>query len=76
MFRSGERIQMTERCTDHTQWNHPQRCFLFFQTELRLLVSAKAHETHPGKNATVPKVRMIALGTGITQDIQHVVSKC
>ena len=47
----------------------------FIPPELRHLVSAKAHETHPGKNATEASVRMIAWWTGITQDVQHFVSK-
>ena len=40
------------------------------------LVSAKAHETHPGYNATEASVRMIAWCSDITQDVQHFVSKC
>ena len=36
---------------------------------------AKAHETYPGKNATEASVRMIAWWPGITQDVQHFLSK-
>ena len=35
----------------------------------------KAHETHPGKNATVASVRMKAWWPGITQDGHRFVSK-
>ena len=38
------------------------------------MVMAKAHETHPGKNATA--VRMMASWTGISQDVLRYVSKC
>ena len=48
----------------------------FIPTKLRHLVLAKAHETHPGKNATEASVRMIAWWPGIIQDVQHFVSKC
>ena len=48
----------------------------FIPPKLRHLVLAKAHETHPGKNATEASVRMIAWWPGITQDVQHFVSKC
>ena len=40
------------------------------------MVLAKEHETHPAKNATEASIRMIACWPGITQDIQHFVSKC
>ena len=49
---------------------------LFFSPKLGHLVLAKAHETHPGKNATEASVRMTAWWPGITQDVQHFVSKC
>ena len=48
----------------------------FVLPKLRHLVLAKAHETHPGKNATEASVRMIAWWPGITQDVQHFASKC
>ena len=48
----------------------------FIPPKLRHLVLAKAHETHPGKNATEASVRMIAWWPGITQDVQQFVSKC
>ena len=48
----------------------------FIPPKLRHLVLAKAHETHPGKNPTEASVRMIAWWPGITQDVQHFVSKC
>ena len=48
----------------------------FIPPKLRHLVLAKAHETHPGKNATEASVRMIAWWPSITQDVQHFVSKC
>ena len=48
----------------------------FIPLKLRHLVLAKVHETHPGKNATEASVRMIAWWPGITQDVQHFVSKC
>ena len=44
--------------------------------KLRHLVLTKAHETHPRKNATEASVRMMAWWPGITQDVQHFVSKC
>ena len=37
---------------------------------------AKAHETHLGKNATEASIKMIEWWPGITQDVQHFVSKC
>ena len=49
---------------------------LFIPPKLRHLVLAKAHETHPGKNAAEPSVKMIAWWPGITQDVQHFVSNC
>ena len=48
----------------------------FIPPKLRHLVLAKAHEKHLGKNATEASVRMIAWWPGITQDVQHFVSKC
>ena len=48
----------------------------FIPPKLRHLVSAKAHKTHPGKNATEASVIMITGWPGITQDFQHFVSKC
>ena len=47
----------------------------FIPPKLRHLVLEKAHETHPGTNATEASVRMIAWWPGITQDVQHFVSK-
>ena len=47
----------------------------FIPPKLPHLVLAKAHEKHPGKNATEASVRMIACWPGITQDVQHFVSK-
>ena len=44
---------------------------LFIPPKLRHLVLAKAHETHPGKNATEASVTKIAWWPGITQDVQH-----
>ena len=38
----------------------------FIPPKLRRLVSAKAHEKHPEKNATEASVRMIAWWPGIT----------
>ena len=53
------------------------RCVVpFIPHKLRHLVLAKAHETHPGKNGTEASVRTIAWCPGITQDVQHFVSKC
>ena len=40
------------------------------------MVMAKAHETHPGKNATETAVRMMAWWPGISQDVLRYVSKC
>ena len=37
---------------------------------------AKAHVTHPGKNATETAVRMIAWWPGISQDVLRYFSKC
>ena len=48
----------------------------FIPPKLRHLVLGNAHETHPGKNATEASVRMVASWPGITQDVQHFVSKC
>ena len=79
MFRSGKRIRITQRCTDHTQWNRLQSCCSFHSTQTTTLgfgKSAKAHETHPGKNATGASVRTISWWPGITQDVQHFFSKC
>ena len=39
----------------------------FIPPKLRHLVLAKAHETHPGNNATEASVRMIAWWPGITK---------
>ena len=50
--------------------------FLSFHPNYDTWFLAKAHETHPGKNATEASVRMIAWWPGITQDVQHFVSKC
>ena len=47
----------------------------FIPPKLRLLVLAKAHETHPGKTTTEAAIRMIAWPC-ITQDVQHFVSIC
>ena len=47
----------------------------FIPPKLRHFVLAKAHETHPGKNATGALVRMITWRPGITQDVQHFLSK-
>ena len=76
MFRNEKMIRTRERCTDHTQWNPLQRCCSLHSSKLRHLVLATAHETHPGKKATESSVRMIAWWPGITQDVQHFVSKC
>ena len=48
----------------------------FIPPKLRHLILTKAHETHSGKNATEASIRMIACWPGITQDVQHFVSKC
>ena len=40
------------------------------------MVMAKAHETHPGKNATETAARMMAWWPGISQDVPRYVSKC
>ena len=40
------------------------------------MVMAKAHETHPGKNATETAVRVMAWWPGISQDVLRCVSKC
>ena len=50
--------------------------FPFVPPRLRHLVLAKAHETHHEKNGTQASVRMIAWSPGVTQDVQHFVSKC
>ena len=44
--------------------------------KLRSKVMTKAHETHPGKNATETAVRMMAWWPGISQDVLRYVSKC
>ena len=48
----------------------------FIPPKLRHLILAKAHETHPGKNATEASVRMIAWWPGTTRDVQQFVGKC
>ena len=48
----------------------------FIPPKLRHLVLVKALETHPRQNAIDASVRMIAWWPGITQDVQHCVSKC
>ena len=48
----------------------------FIPPKLRPMVMAKAHETHPGKNATEAAVRMTAWWPGISQDVLRYVSKC
>ena len=48
----------------------------FIPPKLRLMLMAKAHETHPGKNATETTVRMMAWWPGISQDVLRYVSKC
>ena len=48
----------------------------FIPPKLRPWVLAKAHETHPVKNAIEESVRMITWWPGITQDVQHFISKC
>ena len=50
--------------------------FLFIPPKLRHLVLSKAHEAHPGKNATEASVIMIKWWPGITQYVQLFVSKC
>ena len=47
----------------------------FIPSKLRPMVMAKAHETHPGKNATETAVRMTAWWPGISQEILRYVSK-
>ena len=47
----------------------------FIPPKLRPMVMAKAHETHPGKNATETAVRMMAWWPGISQDDLRYVSK-
>ena len=49
--------------------------FLSFQPNYNTWILAKAHETHPEKNATEASVRMIAWWPGITQQVQRFVSK-
>ena len=41
MFRSWKRIWTTQRCTDHTQWNHLERCFCFHSTQTKTLCFGK-----------------------------------
>ena len=48
----------------------------FIPPKQRHMVMAKAHETHPGKNATETAVRMMAWWPGISQDVLRYVSKC
>ena len=48
----------------------------FIPTKLRPMVMAKAHETHPCKNATETAVRMMAWWPGISQDVLQNDSKC
>ena len=49
---------------------------LFIQHKQRAMVMAKAHATHPGKNATESAVRMMACWPGISHDVLRYVSKC
>ena len=48
----------------------------FIPLKLRPTVTIKAHETHPGGNATETAVRMMAWWPGISQDLLRYVSKC
>ena len=48
----------------------------FIPPKLRPIVMAKAHETHPSKNATETAVRMMAWWPGMSQDVLRYVSKC
>ena len=48
----------------------------FIPPKIRPVVMAKAHETHPGQNATETAVRMMAWWPGISQDVLRYVSKC
>ena len=48
----------------------------FIPPKLRPMVMAKAHETHPGKNATETAVRMMSWWPGISQDVLRYVNKC
>ena len=75
MFRRGKGFeQRKDALTIHNEIIF--RGVPFIPPKLRHLVLAKAHETHPGKTATEASVRMIAWWPGITQDVQHFVSKC
>ena len=47
----------------------------FIPPKLRPMVMAKAHETHPGKNATETAVRMMTWWPGISHDVLRYVSK-
>ena len=48
----------------------------FIPFKLRPMVMAKAHETHPGKNATETAVRMMSWWPAISHDVLRYVSKC
>ena len=48
----------------------------FIPPKLKPMVMAKAHENHPGKNATETAVQMMAWWPGISQDVLRYVSKC
>ena len=48
----------------------------FIPPKLRLMVVAKAHATHPSKNATETAVRMMAWWPSISQDVLRYVSNC
>ena len=48
----------------------------FIPPKLSLMVMTKAHETHPGKNATETEVPMMAWWPVVNQNVLRYVSKC
>ena len=48
----------------------------FIPPKLRPMVMAKAHETHPGKNATETAVRMMTWRPGMSQDFLRKCKEC
>ena len=76
MFRSGKGFEQQKDALTLHNGIIFRGVVPFIPPKLRHLVLAKAHETHPGKNATEASFRMIELWPGITQDVQHFVSRC
>ena len=76
IFRSGKGFEQHEDALTIYKGIIFRGVVPFVPPKLRHFVLSKAHETHPGKNATEAPVILIAWWPGITQDFQHFVSNC